>query len=78
MKVLSLKLKDEIFKEAEQMVKEARVSRNAYINKAVELYNKINRRQKLRTAFRRASKLVRAESIKVLREMEGLDPHLIE
>ena len=78
MKVLSLKLKDEIFKEAEQMVKEARVSRNAYINKAVELYNKINRRQKLRKAFRRASKLVRAESIKVLREMEGLDPHLIE
>ena len=78
MKAISLKIKDEIFKEAEQMVKEAHVSRNAYINQAVDLYNQLNRRRKLRKQLRKESKLVMAESMKVLKEMELLDPHLIE
>ena len=78
MKVLSLKLKDEIFKEAEQMVQYTHVSRNAYINKAVDLYNQLNRRRKLRKQLRKESRLVMAESMKVLKEMELLDPHLIE
>ena len=78
MKVLSLKLKDEIFEDVERMVKSAKISRNAYINRAVELYNQFNRRHLLRKQFHRASKLVMVESMKVLKEMESLDPHLIE
>ena len=78
MKVLSLKLKDEIFEDVERMVKSAKISRNAYINRAVELYNQFNRRHLLRKQFHRASKLVMVESMKVLKEMEGLDPHLME
>lgn len=78
MKVLSLKLKDEIFEDVEKMVIEAKVSRNAYINNAVELYNKINQKKKWRDQLRRASKLVGAQSLEFLREIESIDPHLIE
>ncbi len=77
MKVLSLKLKDEIFEEAENMIKQIKISRNAYINEAVELYNKLNRRKNLMKQFRKESKLVRDNSMAVLKEMELLDPHLI-
>ncbi len=78
MKAISLKIKDEIFEELEKVVKEIHMSRNAYINKALELYNKINRRQKTRRLLRKASLNVRGQSMEVLREMELLDPHLIE
>ena len=77
MKVLSLKLKDEIFEEAEKMIKEIKISRNAYINEAVGLYNKLNKRKKLARQFRKDSKLVRENSMRILKEMELLDPHLI-
>lgn len=78
MKALSLKLKDEVFKDTEDLVKKINTTRNAYINQALELYNKFNRRRLLRKQLRKESKLVMAESMKVLKEMEFLDPHLIE
>jgi metal-responsive CopG/Arc/MetJ family transcriptional regulator len=77
MKVLSLKLKDEIFTEAEKMVKEINISRNAYINEAIEFYNKLNRRKNLAKALRKDSKLGRDESLRVLKEWELIDEHLI-
>ena len=77
MKVLSLKVKDEIFIEAEKMIREVNISRNAYINEAIELYNKLNRRKTLAKQFRKDSKLTSKASMKVLKEMELLDPHLI-
>ncbi len=78
MKAISLKIKDDIFKDLEVMVKEVRLSRNAYINNALELYNQINRKRKLRQQLRKASRLVGADSLAFLREIEGMDPHLIE
>ena len=78
MKVLSLKLKDEIFEDTERMVKATKISRNAYINKAVECYNQINRRSYLKKKLAIESKAARATSMEVLKEWEDLDPHLIE
>jgi len=77
MKVLSLKLKDEIFEEAERMIKVVNISRNAYINEAIEFYNKLNQRKDLAKQLRKDSKLVREQSMQVLKEMELLDPHLM-
>lgn len=78
MKAISLKIKDEIFEELEKEVKQVHMSRNAYINKALEVFNKLNRRRKLAKLLRRESKLVAANSMEVLREIEFIDPHLLE
>ena len=73
MKVLSLKLREEIFKEVERVVKKIRVSRNAYINQALSYYNAVNRRKLLKSQLSRESAAVRASSLEVLREFERLD-----
>lgn len=77
MKVLSLKVKDDIFEEAEKMIKTVNISRNAYINEAIALYNKLNRRKYLTKELRKEAKMVSANSMRILKEMELLDPHLI-
>ena len=78
MKAISLKIKDDIFEDLEKLVKEGHLSRNAYINKALEFYNKINRKRKWREQLRKSSKLVGADSLEFLREIENIDPHLLE
>ena len=77
MKMLSLKVKDEIFIEAEKMIKEINISRNAYINEAIAFYNKINRRKNLANKLGKESKIAREESLRVLKEWESIDEHLI-
>ncbi len=72
MKVLSLKLKEDIFKETDQMVKSNRISRNAYINEALRLYNLFNRRRLLKKKLALESKAVAHNSLEVLAEMERL------
>lgn len=72
MKILSLKLKDDVFSEAEALIKKIHVSRNAYINKALSFYNKVNKRKLLRKQLENESKLVQGISLEVLSEMEKL------
>ena len=72
MKVLSLKLKEEIFEEVEMLVKKFHISRNAYINEALLFYNKINRRRFLKKQMEKASALVKASSLEVLQEFENI------
>ncbi len=73
MKVLSLKLKNEIFEDAEKLIKKIKTKRNTYINDALDFYNKINERKLKREALHRASKIVRLDSLEVLHEFEKLD-----
>lgn len=73
MKTLSLKLEDQIFLETESLISKVKISRNRYINEAVEYYNKHNKRKLLENQLRKESKLVSAESMKVLGEFELLD-----
>lgn len=75
MKILSLKLKEEIFNEVEDVVHEIHVSRNAYINKALAFYNKLNKRRLLRKKLWKESNLVRDVSLNVLSEFEKLEDH---
>jgi hypothetical protein len=72
MKTLSLKLEDDIFKETEMVLSKVKKSRNRYINEAVDFYNKVNKRNLIARKLVKESKLVREESLDVLREFESL------
>lgn len=73
MKNLSLKLKDTIFQEVEKVRLELKIPRNTYINDALSLYNKFNKRKKLKNQLEQESLQVRTESLSILKELEALD-----
>jgi hypothetical protein len=75
-KVLSLKLKEEVFKEVESVVHAIHVPRNAYINEALNFYNKLYKRRLLRERLRKESKAVRESSLEVLGEFERFEEGL--
>ncbi len=72
MKNLSLKLKEEIYKDTEKVVKRLNIPRNSYINKAVDFYNKVNNKNMLRKKMFEESLLVSADSMDVLKEFEKI------
>ncbi|HQQ98544.1 MAG TPA: hypothetical protein PLX35_14835 [Cyclobacteriaceae bacterium] len=72
MKNLSLKLDDDIFQETEKIVNKVNKNRNRYINEAIEFYNRLHRRKLLSQQLTRESRLVAAESRKVLAEFEKI------
>ena len=69
MKSILLKLDDELFDKTEILVKETKLSRNSYIKKAVEVYNKLLERKKLEKQFAYESMLVRDESMDINKEI---------
>ena len=76
MKVLSLKLKDEIFEEVEKVIHHIQVPRNAYINNALAFYNKLYQRKLSKGRLQKESKAVQASSLEVLREFESMEDGL--
>lgn len=76
MKTLSLKLKDDVFAQAERVVHSLGIARNAYINQALEFYNRLHQRRQLRALLHRESELVREESLKTLELLEQLEDEL--
>ena len=72
MKMLSLKLDDDIFLETEKISKKMKCSRNRYINDALKLYNKFNERNLLKHQLVYESKLTRNTSMEILEEFEDL------
>lgn len=73
MKTVSLKIDDSIFGETEKILSRVKISRNRYINEALEYYNRIQRRQILEKRLKHDSDLVKGESMKVLKDLEGVD-----
>ncbi|MFA5815966.1 MAG: hypothetical protein WC865_10140 [Bacteroidales bacterium] len=73
MKILSLKLDEEIFTDMENILEQKDQSRNRYINEAVEYYNRMNRRRILTKQLAVESRLVAADSLEVLSEFENLE-----
>lgn len=73
MKLLSLKLRQEIFEEVEKVIRVLHVPRNAYINEALEFYNRLNERRRLRKKLQKESRAVWSTSLEVLREFEKLE-----
>lgn len=78
MKNLSLKLQDAVFQEADDVARTLKISRNAYFNEAILFYSRFQKRRMLKKQLHYESALVAESSMEVLREMEDLDPHLLD
>ena len=72
-KALSLKLKDEVFLETEQILRRSHKPRNAYFNEAIDLYNKIWKRKILKKALGEESAMVSEDSLEVLGIFEKIE-----
>ncbi len=77
MKMLSLKLQDEIFVETEALLAQIKKNRNNYINEAVSYYNRLQKRLLLARQLQEESRLVARSSMEVLAEMEQMDDNLL-
>jgi hypothetical protein len=71
-KVLSLKLKDEVFQEVEKIRHWSKCPRNAYFNQAINFYNKLWKRKLLKKTLAEESALVAENSLEVLRAFEQM------
>lgn len=72
MKILSLKLDDKIFDEAEELTSKLKLARNRYINEAVNIYNLYNKRRLLKKQLMKESKMTSQDSMDILHEFEKL------
>jgi predicted transcriptional regulator len=72
MKTLSLKLDDEIFNEAEEITGALKVARNRYINEAVSIYNRVNKKRLLKNQLAKESAITSQDSMNILHEFEKL------
>ena len=72
MKILSLKLDDEIFNETEEITGKLQLARNRYINEAVNIYNRVNKRRLLKNQLTKESAMTSKESMDILHEFEKL------
>ncbi|MFV1950870.1 MAG: hypothetical protein ACC630_02760 [Nitrospinota bacterium] len=77
-KTLSLKLKDEVFCETEDIIHTIHKPRNAYINDALSFYNKFINRKILKGLLKKESRMVSASSIEALHELELLEDDIPE
>jgi predicted transcriptional regulator len=75
-KAISLKLKDEIFLETEEIIRRNRRPRNAYFNEAIRLYNLLWKRKMLKKALAEESSLVAEDSLEVLAVFEQIEDKL--
>lgn len=73
MKTVSLKIDDLIFVQTEEMLKSLKKPRNRYINEALEFYNQYQNRLLIEKKLKLESDLIKAESMSVLAEFEGID-----
>ena len=76
MKALSLKLREDVFEEVERMIRAIRVPRNTYINQALDFYTQMRKRKLLKQRLQRESRVVRLNSLRVLKEFERLEDDL--
>lgn len=77
-KSLSLKLNDDIFEEVEDIIHKIKIPRNKYINEALSLYNRLNRKKLIKKQLEFESKLVSGNSMEVLEEFEKLEDNILE
>ncbi|GAB2491597.1 hypothetical protein [Algoriphagus taiwanensis] len=73
MKTLSLKLDDAVFDETEKVLEQMKISRNRYINEALDFFNKVQKRKLLAETLAAESKLVGVDSMEVLKEFDQLE-----
>ena len=75
-KTLSLKMRDDIFSETEEVIDTIHTSRNAYINDALSFYNKFMKRRILKTLLKKESVFVSETSLEALQDLELIEDKL--
>lgn len=73
MKSLSLKLDDKVFNDTEELTFELKIARNRYINDALALYNKFNKRLLIEKQLKKEAEACRESSLEVMRDWEDYD-----
>ncbi|WP_417430151.1 hypothetical protein [Halpernia sp.] len=73
MKTVSLKIDNSIFEESEKILTNINISRNRYINDAIEHYNKVQKRKYLEKRLKIESIMIREDSMKINKEFENID-----
>ena len=73
---LSLKMDEKIYKTTETILKKAKKSRNAYINQAVDFFNRLHKRKSMAEALKRESAKVSEGSLETLHAFEALEDEL--
>jgi len=71
-KILSLKLREDIYEDTEKIRKQAKLPRNTYINRALEIFNKMQKRGRLKIQLQKESNMVSKESLSILAEFERM------
>lgn len=77
-KILSLKMRDDVYLETEKITQKAHIARNAYINSAVAFYNKLKKRASLKKELAKESQLVRDNSMEVLETFEAFEDEITD
>jgi len=77
-KTLSLKLRDDVYRETEKVIHKKHIPRNAYINSAVQFYNKLQKRALLKKELATESRIIRDNSMEVLEVFEALEDKISE
>ena len=77
-KMLSLKVKDDVFAETEDIIGSIQKPRNAYINEALSFYNKCIKRRLLKEQFKKESQMISESSLEALRELELIEDEIPE
>jgi predicted transcriptional regulator len=77
-KALSLKINEDIYREVEKITKKYHIPRNAYINQALSVYNRLNRRKILKKQLAFESGLVGNNSLEVLAEFDKFEDEILE
>lgn len=73
MKLLSLKLKEEILAQTDEVRKHFDISRNAYINDALKYYNKKQKREWVTRQLKKESELLHENSFAVMKDINLID-----
>lgn len=77
-KTLSLKMRDDVFSETEEIIGKIHSSRNSYINDALSFYNRVTKRNIIRSQLKKESLMVAESSLEALRELELIEDKLPE
>lgn len=72
-KALSLKLNDQVFEETEKVIRQIRLPRNTYINRAVHFYNRLQKRYALKKQFKKEVDLLKLNPDPLIKELDQID-----
>lgn len=76
MKNISLRLQEKILEDTENLLDLLKISRNKYINEAIEFYNKYQKRKLLEEQLQKESAIVSKDSMEILEEFEALEDEI--